>query len=146
MSKKVSQMNKEEFVEYGKKLFLSWEGDEHTSPLDKFADDAEFEDVTRPVKKVFKGKKGIGEFLQCYAGMSGWKLDILHAAADGNRIGIEWIWHSVHDVGLYDGVPPRGRKTKIHGSSWITINEDGKIVQQTDIWNKQHLMDQLCGE
>ena len=146
MAKKVSEMSKEEFLEYGKKLFLSWEGDEHTSPLDKFSDDAEFIDVTRPVKKVFKGKEEIAKFLECYAGMSEWKLEILHAAADGNRIGIEWIWTSIHDKGPYDGVPPRGKKTKIHGSSWLTINEDGKITQQTDIWNKEWLMHQLCGE
>lgn len=146
MGKKVSEMTREELIEYVKKLFLGWEGDEHTSPLDKFADDCEFEDVTRPVKKVFKGKKEIGEFLQCYAGMSGWKIEFLHVAVDGNRIGIEGIWYSVHDLGPYDGIPPRGKKTKIHGSSWLTINEDGKISQETDIWDRQSLIAQLCGE
>ncbi len=145
MAKKVSEMSEEEYIEYAKGLFLGFTGDEHT-PLDKFADDAEFMDVTRPVKKVFKGKKEIGEFLQAYAGMSGWKLEILHAAADGRRVGMEWIWTSVHDLGLYDGVPPRGKKTKIHGSTWLTINDDGKISQQTDIWNKDWLMHQLCAE
>ena len=145
MGKKLNEMSKEELIKHAVDMFLGFTGDEHT-PLDKFAEDAEFMDVTRPVKKVFKGKQEIATFLQDYAGMSGWELDILHAAAtEGNVVGIRWIWRSVHDVGPYDGVPPRGIKTEIHGSSWLAINEDGLIAQQTDIWNKDHLMHQLCG-
>jgi hypothetical protein len=145
--KPVKEMTSDEMVAYAKKLFLGFTGDEHT-PLDKFAEDAVFIDVTRPVKKIFKGKKAIGEFLMDYAGMTGWELDILAEAYDAknNRVGFEWIWRSVHDKGPYDGIPPRGIKTSIMGSTWITINSEGLIQEEKDIWNREHLVQQLCNE
>lgn len=145
--KPVKQMTPDEIVAYAKKLFLGFTGDEHM-PLDKFAEDAVFIDVTRPVTKVFKGKKAIGEFLMDYAGMTGWELDILAEAYDAknNRVGFEWVWRSVHDKGPYDGIPPRGIKTSIMGSTWITINDNGLIQEEKDIWNREHLVQQLCKE
>lgn len=144
--KSVKEMTEEEIVEYVIELFMGFTGDEHT-PLDKFAEDGKFMDVTRPVQKVFKGKKELAEFLAAYSGMSQWDLEILNAAYAGDyRVGIEWIWTSVHDLGPYDGIPPRGIETKIYGSSWITINEEGYITYQKDIWNKDHLVHQLCAE
>ena len=116
--------------------------------IDKFAEDAVFIDVTRPVQKVFKGKKAIARFLMDYAGMTGWELDILAEAYDdkNNRVGFEWIWRSVHDKGPYDGIPPRGIKTSIMGSTWITINDEGLIQEEKDIWNREHLVQQLTAE
>ncbi|MBT8338731.1 MAG: hypothetical protein HKP58_09140 [Desulfatitalea sp.] len=145
--KPIKKMTSEEIVAYAKKLFLGFTGDEHT-PMDKFAEDAVFIDVTRPVKKVFKGKKAIGEFLMDYAGMTGWELDILAEAYDAknNRVGFEWIWRSVHDKGPYDGIPPRGIKTSIMGSTWITINDEGLIQEEKDVWNREHLVQQLCAD
>jgi hypothetical protein len=145
MAKKVSEMTQKEIIDLARNLFMGFTGDTHT-PLDKFAEDGVFVDVTRPVVKEFKGKKAIGEFLVAYAGMSGWELEIIHEAGNGNVVGFEWIWRSVHDLGLYDGIPPRGIKTAIQGSSWITLTEDGKIAREIDIWNKEHLMHQLNKE
>jgi len=145
MSKKVSEMTQQEIIEHAKKLFLGFTGDEHT-PLDKFAEDAVFIDVTRPVVKEFKGKKAIAEFLTAYAGMTGWGLKIINEAGNGKTVAFEWIWTSTHDKGLYDGIPPRGIKTAIHGSTWITLNDEGLIVREVDIWNREHLVQQLCAE
>ncbi|KJS31235.1 MAG: hypothetical protein VR64_12365 [Desulfatitalea sp. BRH_c12] len=146
-SKPIKAMTADEMVAYTKALFLGFTGDTHT-PLDKFAEDAVFIDVTRPVNKTFKGKKAIGEFLMDYAGMSGWELEILAEAYDAkkNRVGFEWIWRSVHDKGPYDGIQPRGIKTAVRGSTWITVNDEGLIQEEIDIWNREHLVQQLCAE
>ena len=91
--------------------------------LPYYADDIHFVDTVQEIH-------GIAEFRAMVERLSRrsseLRMSVLHAAMDGNVIFIEWE------------MTIRFRKTRnavIHGASRLTLNEQGKIIDQRDYYD-----------
>jgi predicted ester cyclase len=68
-------------------------------------------------------------------------VDIKEVIAEGDRVAVRWQATQTH-VGDYLGIPPTGKKTRIDGSSFITV-KDGVILEGYNQMDMQLLILEL---
>ena len=68
-------------------------------------------------------------------------VEIKEVIAEGDRVAVRWQATQTH-VGDYLGIPPTGKKTRIDGSSFLTV-KDGVILEGTNQMDMQLLVKEL---
>ncbi|MBN1226559.1 MAG: ester cyclase [Deltaproteobacteria bacterium] len=145
MSQNITKMTKDEFIAYAVKTLQKWEGDDIISPWENYAEDVVYTDASRLGKKTFRNRKEhMEEFTQPFLGLSDLKLEVQDAVAEGNRVVVLHLWSALHDKGPFDGIPPTGKRLKCFVTSWMWFNDDGKIIRQVDVYNRETIAQQLC--
>jgi predicted ester cyclase len=154
MSQQLLAMSKDELVTEVQRIVDVWCEDDSTTQSDPrpvvekyFAPDAVYEDASFPLRRKHTGYDEICEgILAGFEGLCNWKFYITNAFTDGKWIAMEWYWTGTHKGKAAMGVPPTGKNFNIRGSTWVSINEEGKLTYSIDYYDRMTLMHQIWHE
>lgn len=89
----------------------------------------EYGDINLP--SAFEGHDGIRTMCGLASQiLPGAVMRVEHLLADGSTWAIRWILEGKHEAS--------GKTYSIRGSSWGTLDGDGKVKSQLDMWNPGH--------
>jgi steroid delta-isomerase-like uncharacterized protein len=111
--------------------------------MDDYADDAVVNDPL--FAKPLVGKPAIGTHkLAEMIAISEIEFDVGERWEDGNKVFANWKVTGVHSGPFYD-LPATNKPILLEGSTVVTRNDDGKIVEETLYYDADHMRRQLEG-
>jgi steroid delta-isomerase-like uncharacterized protein len=118
-------------------------GNEPTSLIELYAEDARFEDIT--LRHAVRGRPALREFFGAFMNPAHRHNTFTFISYSGNAHGgaIEWTWTARHRAPFLD-LPAEGKETRIRGVSVVRFKAE-KIVEQRDYWDARTLIRQLDG-
>lgn len=105
-----------------------------------YSEDAERIDPNSP--QPIRGREQIANGIsEVHRGFPDFKLEIKRRIYDADEAAMEWTCTGTH-TGVYQGIPPTGRRVTINGSSLNRIQND-KIVEEHAYFDRLALLQQL---
>lgn len=111
--------------------------------MDDYADEAVVNDPL--FAKPLVGKPAIGTHkLAEMIAISDIKFDIGDRWEEGNKVFANWTVTGIHSGPFYD-LQPTDTEIVLEGSTVVTRNDDGKIIEETLFYDAEHMRRQLEG-